>query len=74
MSISECLYKNMIQSLYLLFGHVISPHRFVPPKGLMRFYPEEKLTLNLPGGGGYGLKEERDSKLIVRDNELSYNN
>lgn len=64
----------MIQSLYLLFDHVISPHRFAPPKGLTRFYPEEKLTLNLPGGGDYGLKEERDSKLIVRDNELRYNN
>ena len=55
MSISECLYKNMIQSLYLLFGHVISPHRFVPPKVLTKFYPEEELILNLPDGGGYGL-------------------
>ena len=55
MSISECLYKNMIQSLYLLFGHVISPHRLVPPKVLTKFYPEEELILNLPDGRGYGL-------------------
>jgi len=39
-----------------------------------KFYPREELILNLPGGGGYGLKEERDSKLIARDNELGYNN
>ena len=52
----------------------IRPHRFVPSKGLTKFYPGEELILNLPGGGGYGLKEERDNKLIARDNELGYNN
>ena len=52
----------------------IRPHRFVPPKGLTKFYPEKELILNLPSGGGYGLKKERDSKLIARDNELGYNN
>ena len=51
----------------------IRPHRFVPPKGLTKFYPGEELILNLPGGGGYGLKSERDEKLIERDLELGYN-
>jgi N-methylhydantoinase B len=51
----------------------IRPHRFVPPKGLTKFYPGEELILNLPGGGGYGLKEERNDKLIERDLELGYN-
>jgi N-methylhydantoinase B len=50
----------------------IKPHRFVPPKGLTKFYPGEELILNLPGGGGYGLKEERDEELIERDLELGY--
>jgi N-methylhydantoinase B len=51
----------------------IRPHRFVPPKGLTKFYPGEELILNLPGGGGYGLKRERDENLIARDLELGYN-
>ena len=51
----------------------IRPHRFVPPKGLTKFYPGEELILNLPGGGGYGLKTERDDRLIERDLELGYN-
>lgn len=52
----------------------IRPHCFVPPKGLTKFCSREELISNLPGGGGYGLKDERDSKLIARDNELGYNN
>jgi N-methylhydantoinase B len=52
----------------------IRPHRFVPPKGLTKFYPGEELILNLPGGGGYGLKNERDAKLVERDLELGYLN
>ena len=48
--------------------------RDAPMKGLTKFYLGEELILNLPGGEGYGLKEERDNKLIARDNELGYNN
>lgn len=50
----------------------IRPHRFVPPKGLTKLYPGEELILNLPGGGGYGLKTERDAKFSERDKILGY--
>lgn len=50
----------------------IVPERFVPPKGLMKFYPNEEIILDLPGGGGYGNYEEREIKLKSKDEELGY--
>lgn len=50
----------------------IIPDRFIPPKGLTKFYPGEELILELPGGGGYGKKEERDKTAEDKDRELGY--
>jgi N-methylhydantoinase B len=50
----------------------IKPHRFIPPKGLTKLYKGDELILNLPGGGGYGNKNERKNDAIVRDKNLGY--
>lgn len=50
----------------------IEPPRFLPPKGLTKFYPGEVLTLRLPGGGGFGPKAKRDPAAAARDLELGY--
>ena len=50
----------------------IKPHRFLPPKGLTKLYEGEEVILNLPGGGGYGLKANRNAEAIAKDHELGY--
>ena len=50
----------------------IQPPRFLPPKGLTKLYEGELVTLNLPGGGGYGPKAERDAAAIANDEALGY--
>jgi N-methylhydantoinase B len=50
----------------------IIPERFIPPKGLTKFYPNEEIILELPGGGGYGNYAERRFDLIQKDIELGY--
>ncbi len=50
----------------------IIPQRFIPPKGLTKFYPNEEIILELPGGGGYGNYAERSPDLIQKDRELGY--
>ncbi|MFN4145202.1 MAG: hydantoinase B/oxoprolinase family protein [Runella sp.] len=50
----------------------IEPTRFIPPKGLTKLYEGEVVTLNLPGGGGYGHASERDPAAIAKDKELGY--
>ncbi|MCU0339894.1 MAG: hydantoinase B/oxoprolinase family protein, partial [Spirosomaceae bacterium] len=50
----------------------IEPARFLPPKGLTKLYEGEVVTLNLPGGGGYGPASKRDEAAIARDTELGY--
>ncbi len=50
----------------------IKPERFLPPKGLSKLHPGEEITLELPGGGGYGNPEDREDKLKKRDQELGY--
>ncbi|WP_338876182.1 hydantoinase B/oxoprolinase family protein [Spirosoma sp. SC4-14] len=52
-------------------GAIIS-NRKLPPKGLARLYAGDEITLQLPGGGGYGLASERDPVATRRDNELGY--
>jgi len=50
----------------------IIPERPIAPKGLDKFYPGEEIIFTLPGGGGYGPKENRSRKAIQRDKELGY--
>ena len=50
----------------------IQPPRFLPPKGLTKLYEGELVTLNLPGGGGYGPKAERNAAAIANDEALGY--
>ena len=50
----------------------IIPHRFLPPKGLTKLYEGEEITFKLPGGGGYGNKNERAEIAIAKDKELGY--
>ena len=50
----------------------IVPHRFLPPKGLTKLYEGEEITFKLPGGGGYGNKNERAEIAIAKDKELGY--
>jgi len=52
-------------------GAIIS-NRSLPPKGLARLYSGDEVTLQLPGGGGYGMPSERDLEAIRRDEELGY--
>ncbi len=54
-------------------GHIeIFPKREIAPKGLDKFYPGEEITFTLPGGGGYGPKQNRSIESIKRDKELGY--
>ncbi len=50
----------------------IKPHRFIPPKGLTKLYKGDELILNLPGGGGYGDKNERSENALKKDRNLGY--
>jgi len=50
----------------------IEPDKPVPPKGIMRLKKGDKITMEIPGGGGYGDETERDPLLIKRDLELGY--
>ena len=50
----------------------IIPERPFPKKGLDKLHPGEELILTLPGGGGYGNKEKRDSQLLASDKKMNY--
>jgi N-methylhydantoinase B len=50
----------------------ISPERPLKPKGLMTLQPGDVLTLDLPGGGGYGPPEERSEVARQYDREHGY--
>lgn len=50
----------------------ISPERPIPPKGLTTLRPGDVLTLELPGGGGYGPPEERDDAARRHDQKHGY--
>ncbi len=50
----------------------IEPERPLAPKGLNKLYPGDTLTLDLPGGGGYGPPEDRDPQRRRRDRALGY--
>ena len=50
----------------------IVPERPFPKKGLDKLHPGEELVLTLPGGGGYGLKSERDPDLKAIDKMYDY--
>lgn len=50
----------------------IIPAREIAPKGLNKLYPGEELILKLPGGGGYGHKENRATDALQKDIELGY--
>lgn len=50
----------------------ISPERFLPPKGLSKLFPGDELTLQLPGGGGYGDPALRQPEAIEADGLLGY--
>ncbi|HET8607973.1 MAG TPA: hydantoinase B/oxoprolinase family protein [Gaiellaceae bacterium] len=39
----------------------------LPPKRLVRLAPGDRLTLNPPGGAGYGDPREREPELVLRD-------
>ena len=50
----------------------ISPERFIPPKGIIRLNKGDIITMEMPGGGGYGNESERDPELIKIDHDLGY--
>jgi N-methylhydantoinase B len=50
----------------------ISPKRFIPPKGIIRLNKGDIITMEMPGGGGYGNESERDPELIKIDHDLGY--
>jgi len=50
----------------------IEPNRPLAPKGLTRLAPGERLTLDLPGGGGYGDPARRDPAARARDVREGY--
>ena len=50
----------------------ISPPRDLAPKGLTRLHPGDVLTLDLPGGGGFGPPDRRDAAARARDHQLGY--
>lgn len=50
----------------------IHPDRPIPPKGLTKLHPGERVILNLPGAGGYGNYSDRNPEAIKRDIELGY--
>jgi len=50
----------------------IEPTRPLAPKGLTRLAPGDRLTLDLPGGGGYGDPALRDSAARHRDTVEGY--
>ncbi len=46
--------------------------RVLAPKGRSLLQPGERVHLDLPGGGGYGSPEARDSHALSRDVELGF--
>jgi N-methylhydantoinase B len=50
----------------------ITPERPLAPKGLTRLAPGDRLTLDLPGGGGYGDPTLRDAAARARDLDEGY--
>jgi N-methylhydantoinase B len=50
----------------------ISPERFIPPKGIIRLKKGDIVTMEMPGGGGYGNENDRDPELIKYDQDLGY--
>ncbi|QJW90620.1 hydantoinase B/oxoprolinase family protein [Spirosoma taeanense] len=51
---------------------LITPERFLPPKGIAKLYPGDEITVKLPGGGGYGPVSERVPAAIEKDQRLGY--
>jgi N-methylhydantoinase B len=43
-----------------------------PPKSLLGLEPNAAVTLDLPGGGGYGDPAERDAESVLRDVVYGY--
>ncbi len=50
----------------------IIPPRPVAPKGLNKFHPGEEIIFTLPGGGGYGIPENRRKEDMEKDERLGY--
>ena len=50
----------------------IDPERPLAPKGLTKLTPGDTLTLDLPGGGGFGDPADRDPDARARDRQLGY--
>lgn len=45
----------------------IEPERFIPPKGIIKLKEGDVVTLEIPGGGGYGDPADRDPAAVQRD-------
>jgi N-methylhydantoinase B len=65
--------KGLIGGKDSIHGKIsISPERFIPPKGIIRLKKGDIITMEMPGGGGYGNEKDRDPELIKTDNDLGY--
>jgi|TARA_Y100000310_G_scaffold253669_1_gene260575 N-methylhydantoinase B len=47
---------------------IIEPEKQIPPKGIVRLKKGDKITMKMPGGGGYGNPKHRD--LAARERDL----
>ena len=50
----------------------IEPNRDILPKGITKLKKGDRVTLEVPGGGGYGSVEERSQDLIEHDKLHGY--
>ena len=53
-------------------GAIVRSGEDVPPKTIMWMEPDATISMNPPGGGGYGAPSERDPARVAEDVRLGY--
>ena len=53
-------------------GRFLVDGQSAPPKSLLPLAPDSAVTLDLPGGGGYGDPTERDPERVLHDVVYGY--